>query len=86
MNNTMYLDELMQEIDYLEEQLGYLQLEMQKASQDENTKEYARLARLYLSMQKSYLNMCAEHSTLDEAENAADPLLSFAEGAQVQSA
>ena len=73
-----YIFELQQEIDFMNEQLGYIETLIQNAAADNDTKEYARLMRLYLPLQKSFLKACAECEKLDNAANNADPLLDFA--------
>lgn len=78
MNNTIL--DITQEIGFLNEQLAYIETLIQNATAENDTKEYARLMRLYLPMQKSLLKLYAERSRLEAADNAeVDPLLSFAD-------
>lgn len=73
--NEAYRDELTQEIDFLYDELAYLQGEITDARKGNDTDEYARLFRVYLPMQKQYLKLCAELEKLAGAE--VDELAAF---------
>jgi hypothetical protein len=77
--NEEYENELQQEINFLYDELAYMQKEIADARANGDGKEYARLMRLYLPVQKNYLKMCAEQKALETAErNQTDSLLAFA--------
>jgi hypothetical protein len=77
--NEEYENELQQEINFLYDELAYMQKEIADARTNGDGKEYARLMRLYLPVQKNYLKMCAEQKALETAEsNQTDSLLAFA--------
>ena len=73
--NDNYTDELQQEIDFLYDELAYLQGEITDARKHNDPDEYARLFRVYLPMQKQYLKLCAELEKLAGAD--ADELAAF---------
>ena len=75
MNDT-YQSELQQEINFLWEELAFLQGEIAKARKCCDTDEYARLFRVCLPVQKQYLKLCAEQE-MREQENGLDPLAEF---------
>ena len=53
--NEAYEAELQQEINFLYDELAYLQGEITDARKANDSDEYARLCRVYLPMQKQYL-------------------------------
>ena len=76
MNDT-YESELQQEIDFLWEELAYLQGEISNARRKCDTDEYTRLMRVFLPVQKQYLKLCAEQEKRESVENEVDPLTEF---------
>ena len=76
MNDT-YESELQQEIDFLWEELAYLQGEISSARRNCDTDEYTRLMRVFLPVQKQYLKLCAEQEKRESVENEVDPLTEF---------
>lgn len=78
--NETYEMELQMEINFLYEEISYLQTEIMNARKEKDTKQYAALMRVFLPMQKSYLKMCADLEKLT-GNTESDPLLSFAESA-----
>ena len=75
--NEPYESELQQEIDFLWEELAYLQAEISNARKNCDTDEYARLMRICLPVQKQFLKLCAEQEKRELAENEVDPLTEF---------
>ena len=75
--NETYTSELQQEINFLWEELAYLQGEITNACKNYDTEEYTCLLRVCLPVQKQYLKLCAEQEKREQAENAVDPLTEF---------
>ena len=73
--NEVYENELQQEINFLYDELAYLQGEITDARKANDSDEYARLFRVYLPMQKQYLKLCAELEKQTGAEE--DELAAF---------
>ena len=73
--NEAYEAELQQEINFLYDELAYLQGEIADARKQNDTEAYARLFRVYLPMQKQYLKLCAELEKQTGAE--VDELAAF---------
>jgi hypothetical protein len=73
--NEAYEQELQQEIDFLYDELAYLQGEITDARKHNDPDEYARLFRVYLPLQKQYLKLCAESEKLAGA--GVDELAAF---------
>lgn len=70
-----YEAELQQEINFLYDELAYLQGEITDARKANDSDAYARLFRVYLPMQKQYLKLCAELEKQTGAE--VDELAAF---------
>lgn len=75
--NETYGNELQQEINFLFEELAYLQGEISNARKNGDTEEYARLMRICLPVQKQFLKLCAEQEKRELTENEVDPLAEF---------
>lgn len=75
--NETYQNELQQEINFLFEELAYLQGEIALARKTGNTEEYTRLMRVCLPVQKQYLKLCAEQEKRELTKNEVDPLAEF---------
>lgn len=75
--NETYQNELQQEINFLFEELAYLQGEIAHARSTGSTEEYTRLMRVCLPVQKQYLKLCAEQEKRELTENEVDPLAEF---------
>ena len=75
-----YKTELKAERKFLYAELSFMQKENETARSNGDGKEYARLMRLYLPMQKNYLKMCADNQAIVENDPAGDSLLAFANG------
>lgn len=75
--NEPYESELQQEINFLWEELAYLQGEISNARKNDDTEEYARLMRICLPVQKQFLKLCAEQEKRELTENEVDPLTEF---------
>lgn len=73
--NEVYENELQQEINFLYDELAYLQGKITDARKANDSDEYARLFRVYLPMQKQYLKLCAELEKQTGAE--VDELAAF---------
>lgn len=73
--NEVYENELQQEINFLYDELAYLQGGITDARKANDSDEYARLFRVYLPMQKQYLKLCAELEKQTGAE--VDELAAF---------
>ena len=73
--NESYQQELRQEINFLYEEINYLQKSIETARNNSNTDEYTRLMRVCLTVQKQYLKLCAELEKLTETE--VDELAAF---------
>ena len=73
--NESYQQELRQEINFLYEEINYLQKSIETARNNSNTDEYTRLMRVCLPVQKQYLKLCAELEKLTETE--VDELATF---------
>lgn len=73
--NETYENELQQEINFLLEELAYLQGEIAHARSAGDTDEYTRLFRVCLPVQKQYLKLCAEQEQRSNTD--ADPLAEF---------
>ena len=73
--NESYQQELRQEINFLYEEINYLQKSIETARNNSNTDEYTRLMRVCLPVQKQYLKLCAELEKLTETE--VDELAAF---------
>ena len=74
--NESYQQELQQEINFLYEEMNYLQKAIEAARNCGDTDEYTRLMRVCLPVQKQYLKLCAEQEQR-QAENEVDPLTAF---------
>ena len=66
--NETYNTELQQEINFLYEEITYLQKSIADARNSGDTDEYTRLMRVCLPVQKQYLKLCAELEKLTETE------------------
>ena len=75
--NETYNQELQQEINFLFEEIAYLQKSIEKARKCNDTDEYTRLMRICLPVQKQYLKLCAEQEKRESMENETDPLTEF---------
>ena len=75
--NETYIEELRQEINFLYEEIVYLQKAIEAARKSGDTDEYTRLMRVCLPVQKQYLKLCAEFEQREQAENDVDPLTAF---------
>lgn len=73
--NESYQQELQQEINFLYEEINYLQKAIEAARKDGDTDEYTRFMRVCLPVQKQYLKLCAELEKLTETE--VDELAAF---------
>lgn len=73
--NEAYEVELQQEINFLYDELAYLQGEIADTRKQNDTEAYTRLFRVYLPMQKQYLKLCAELEKQTDAE--VDELAAF---------
>lgn len=73
--NESYEQELQQEINFLNDELLFLQNEIAAARNNGDTDEYTRLFRVCLPVQKQYLKLCAELEKLTETE--VDELAAF---------
>ena len=58
--NECYDLELQQEINFLYEELAYMQREIEAARKSGNADDYTRFMRVCLPVQKQYLKPCAE--------------------------
>ena len=61
--NESYEQELQQEINFLNDELLFLQNEIAAARNNGDTDEYTRLFRVCLPVQKQYLKLCAEQES-----------------------
>ena len=75
--NESYEQELQQEINFLNDELLFLQNEIAAARNNGDTDEYTRLFRVCLPVQKLYLKLCAEQEKRVQAETEVDPLTAF---------
>lgn len=75
--NEDYRHELQQEIDFLWNELAFLQGQIADARRKCDTDEYTRLFRVCLPVQKQYLKLCAEQEKRAAMENDVDPLTAF---------
>lgn len=75
--NETYESELQQEINFLWQELAFLQDEISTARKNYDTEEYTRLMRICLPVQKQYLKLCAEQEKRVQAETEVDPLTAF---------
>ena len=75
--NESYEQELQQEINFLNDELLFLQNEIAAAMNNGDTDEYTRLFRVCLPVQKQYLKLCAEQEKRVQAETEVDPLTAF---------
>lgn len=75
--NETYNTELQQEINFLYEEIAYLQTSIATARNNGDTGEYTRLMRVCLPVQKQYLKLCAEQEKREQAGNDVDPLTAF---------
>ena len=71
-----YITELQQEIEFLYDEMGYLQTELENARKSGETDEYTRFMRVYLPVQKQYLKLCAEQEKREQ-ETEVDELAAF---------
>ena len=78
--NEEYVNELQQEINFLYDEIAYMQGEIANARKCCDTDEYARLFRVFLPVQKQYLKLCAEQEKR-EHDTELDPLAEFNAGA-----
>lgn len=73
--NEAYEQELQLEINFLHDELSYLQRQLADARDSGDTDEYTRFMRVCLPVQKQYLKLCAEHDKLTETQ--VDELTAF---------
>lgn len=73
--NESYQQELQQEVNFLSDELSFLQAQINTARNDGNTAEYTKLMRTCLTVQKQYLKLCADLEKLTETE--VDELAAF---------
>ena len=71
--NESYEQELQQEINFLYDEINYLQKATENARKNGDTGEYTRLMRICLPVQKQYLKLCAEQEKREQG-NSLDPL------------
>lgn len=77
--NESYEQELQQEINFLNDELLFLQNEIAAARNNGDTDEYTRLFRVCLPVQKQYLKLCAEQEKREAGDGGSqDDLLAFA--------
>ncbi len=74
--NESYQAELQMEINFLSQELVYLQEKLSAARNCGDTDEYTRLMRVCLPVQKQYLKLCAEQEKRQD-ETEVDPLTAF---------
>ena len=74
--NESYEQELQQEINFLKDELLFLQNEIAVTRESGDTDEYTRLFRVCLPVQKQYLKLCAEQEKRQE-DTEVDPLTAF---------
>lgn len=74
--NESYEQELQQEINFLYDEINYLQKATENARKNGDTGEYTRLMRICLPVQKQYLKLCAEQEKREQG-NSLDPLTEF---------
>jgi hypothetical protein len=74
--NEVYSVELQQEINFLYEEINYLQKKIEAARNNGDTGEYTRLMRVCLPVQKQYLKLCAEQEKREQ-ETEVDELAAF---------
>lgn len=74
--NESYNHELQQEINFLFDELAFLQKEISGARTERDADEYARLMRICLPVQKQYLKLCAEQEKRAQAADV-DELAAF---------
>lgn len=67
--------ELQEEIEFLYQELAFLQESIETSRTEGNTEEYTRLMRIFLPVQKQYLKLCAEQEKRLQAET--DELAAF---------
>lgn len=69
-------EELQTEIDFLYQELAFLQESIEASRKNGDTEEYTRLMRICLPVQKQYLKLCAEREKRDK-EGQIDELAAF---------
>ncbi|MDY6086611.1 MAG: hypothetical protein SPI01_01270 [Succiniclasticum sp.] len=75
--NEVYEQELQEEINFLLQELAYLQKRIEAARSCGDTDEYTRLMRVCLPVQKQYLKLCAEQEKREMLADDTDPLTAF---------
>ena len=75
--NEAYEQELQEEINFLFNEIAFLQGEITNARNSGDTDEYARLMRIFLPAQKQYLKLCAEQEKRAQLTDSTDPLTEF---------
>ena len=69
-------EELQTEIEFLYQELAFLQESIENSRKNNDTEEYTRLMRICLPVQKQYLKLCAEQEKRDK-EGQIDELAAF---------
>ena len=69
-------EELQTEIEFLYQELAFLQESIEASCKNNDTEEYTRLMRICLPVQKQYLKLCAEQEKRDK-EGQIDELAAF---------
>ena len=69
-------EELQTEIEFLYQELAFLQESIENSRKNGDTEEYTRLMRICLPVQKQYLKLCAEQEKRDK-EGQIDELAAF---------
>ena len=69
-------EELQMEIEFLYQELAFLQESIEASRKTGDTEEYTRLMRICLPVQKQYLKLCAEQEKRDK-EGQIDELAAF---------
>ena len=69
-------EELQTEIEFLYQELAFLQESIEASRKNGDTEEYTRLMRICLPVQKQYLKLCAEQEKRDK-EGQIDELAAF---------
>ena len=69
-------EELQMEIEFLYQELAFLQESIEASRKNGDTEEYTRLMRICLPVQKQYLKLCAEREKRDK-EGQIDELAAF---------
>ena len=69
-------EELQTEIDFLYQELAFLQESIEASRKNGDTEEYTRLMRICLPVQKQYLKLCADREKRAK-EGQIDELAAF---------